>query len=498
MISDEGRQGQLGGVVETDTAAGDIPIVVDVDGTLLRTDLLVEAFIRLIMTRPLDAFMLPAWLAGGKANLKRAVADRVSIDTETLPIDNYVADFMRAEAARGRKVFLASASDRRWIEPLSKHLGFIDGVFATDCGVNLSGSHKRDALVRAFGEGGFDYIGNSPVDRHVWDAARQGYAIRSGFSNPANYSKVGGLPVETLLERRYTIKIILKLFRLSHWAKNLLLFVPLILGGTICDTVAITKTCFAFVAFGLLASATYTINDIIDTPSDRRHATKRHRPLANGSLSLSFGIVLAALGLGSGLVISFFLGLPVFLGLFGYVVLTIAYSLRLKRVPIVDVALLGCLYTWRLFVGVLASGVVLSAWLMVFSFAFFLSLSLAKRYTEITRMINEGRSALAGRGYRTIDAAFVMSMGVAAGVSSILIFVLYLTEGAFRRANFSTPEALWACPVILLLWLSRIWMLCGRGELHDDPVEFAITDRKSLILGMISCAAVLIAILGDG
>ena len=274
----------------------------------------------------------------------------------------------------------------------------------------------------------------------------------------------------------------------------MLLFVPLILGGATGDTVAVTTTVLTFVAFGLLASATYIINDIIDAPIDRRHAIKRHRPLASGSLSLSFGIVLAVLGLASGLGISYFLRLPVFLGLFGYVVLTLAYSLRLKRVPIVDVALLGCLYTWRLFVGVLASEVLLSAWLMVFSFAFFLSLSLAKRQTEIMRMIKEGKSALAGRGYRTIDATFVMIMGVATGVSSILIFVIYMTERAFSRANFSTPEALWVCPVILLLWLSQIWMLCCRGELHDDPVEFAISDRKSLILGIISAAAVLIAI----
>jgi 4-hydroxybenzoate polyprenyltransferase len=158
--------------------------------------------------------------------------------------------------------------------------------------------------------------------------------------------------------------------------------------------------------------------------------------------------------------------------------------------PVADVSLLAGLYTWRLFLGVLVSGVALSPWLMVFSFAFFLSLSMAKRYSEIISARDIGDAKLPGRGYRKVDAPFVMAMGIAAAVSSILIFVLYLIEGAFRAAFFTTPQLLWACPVVLLLWLCRIWLICGRGELDDDPVEFAIRDRKSLVLGGIAVVVV--------
>ena len=287
-----------------------------------------------------------------------------------------------------------------------------------------------------------------------------------------------------------------KALRLHQWAKNLLIFIPLVLGGASGNPILLMKSVLCFLAFGVVASSTYVINDMLDLENDRRHPKKQHRPLASGRIAIPAAFWLVILGLGIGLSIGAFLGFLVLLALLGYLTATLAYSLVLKRKPIVDVVLLAGLYTWRLFVGVLVANVILSPWLMVFSFAFFLSLSLTKRHSEINDMLVKGVTALPGRGYQSSDGPFVLSMGVAAGVSSILIFVLYLIEGAFHAAYFKQPEVLWVCPVILLLWLCRVWLLSARGLLHEDPVVFAVIDKKSLLLGGIAALAVLAAILG--
>ena len=476
-------------------AHGEPPLVVDVDGTLLRTDLLVESFIRLLMVRPLDALKAPYWLSVGKSNLKAQIADRVSVDIETLPLEPTVLSLVQREQTRGRRVILASASERRYVEALAARIGLTEPVFATDQGCNLSGSRKRDALVAVFGEGGFDYIGDSRTDRPVWQAARRSYVMRSAFGDPTRGLASGGRAPEMVTRSRTTPKTLASALRIHQWVKNLLVFVPLVLGGAIGDSGAVLKALLCFVAICVLASSTYLINDLFDVANDRRHPSKRYRPLASGGLHPVPAVGLALSGTLIGLGIGASISWSVLFGLAGYLALTLAYSLRLKRVPIVDAVTLGGLYTWRLFVGVLAAGVTFSAWLMVFSFAFFLSLALAKRHAEITNMITANRTALAGRGYRTCDAPFVMNMGVAAGVSSILIFILYLIEGAFRAAYFTAPTVLWVCPAILLLWISRVWMLAGRGDLHEDPVEFAIKDPKSSILAAIAAAAVLMAML---
>ena len=474
-------------------AHGEPPLVVDVDGTLLRTDLLVESFIRLLMVRPFDALKAPYWLSVGKSNLKAQIADRVCVDIETLPLEPTVFSLVQREQARGRRVILASASERRYVEALAARIGLTEPVFATDQGCNLSGPRKRDALVAAFGEGGFDYIGDSRTDRPVWQAARRSYVMRSAFGDPTR--GLGDRAPEMVARSRTTPRTVASALRIHQWVKNLLVFVPLIFGGAIADSGAVLKALLCFVAFCALASSTYLINDLLDVANDRRHPSKRHRPLASGGLHPVPAVGLALLGTLIGLGIGAAISWSVLFGLAGYLALTLAFSLRLKRVPIVDAVTLGGFYTWRLFVGVLAAGVTLSAWLMVFSLAFFLSLALAKRHAEITKMITTNRTELAGRGYRTCDAPFVMNMGIAAGMSSILIFILYLIDGAFRAAYFTAPTVLWVCPVILLLWISRVWMLAGRGELHEDPVEFAIKDPKSSILAAIAAAAVLMAML---
>lgn len=490
--ADGGHFSSYVGQSEDGPALNEPPLVVDVDGTLLRTDLLAESCIKLLIERPLDAFKLPVWLFAGKARLKREIASRVDIDVDLLPVDEEVLYFLKAEHRRGRKIYLASASHHRYVEALAARIAICEGVFATANDINLGGTKKADVLVRAFGEKGFDYIGNSRADVPIFRAARNGYLVRTGLWNisprPADEPKI-------LAQRSIGLRSLIKAMRPYQWSKNLLLFVPPLLGGAIGDPVAVVKVLGSFAALSLFASCTYLLNDSLDLASDRKHPVKRKRALTNGDVPLSVGAGLAAVCLGVGIAIGSAVGLSVLMTLLGYLALTIAYSVYLKRIPIVDAATLGGLYTWRIFVGIIATGVLLSAWLLVFSFAFFFSLALTKRYAEITAYAKpDDGTKIPGRGYRPIDGPFVMSMGIASGIASILIFVLYLIEGAFRAAYFTSPQVLWIFPIVILLWLCRMWMLCTRGVLKEDPVEFAITDRKSLILGGILVVALVAAL----
>jgi 4-hydroxybenzoate polyprenyltransferase len=481
---------------EAELNASDIPLVVEVDGTLLRTNTLLESAISLLSTQPLEALKVPLWLYSGKAHLRSEIADRIAINVQLLPMDSTVLEFMRSEKLRGRRVFLVSASDRRFVAAIAARIGFVDGVFAGDRTTDLSIAVKRNLLVQSFGERRFDYIGNSQRDRLILSVARRGYVVCNGVFEQFRLSQSQTRGLEVLVKRPVQLRDIGKSLRLHQWAKNLLLFVPLVLGGASGNPVLVMKSFVCFLAFGVIASSTYLINDMLDLTNDRQHPNKQQRPLASGQITIQIACGLVLLGLGIGLSIGAFLGLAVFLALLGYLAATLAYSLVLKSKPILDVVLLAGLYTWRLFVGVLVANVLLSPWLMVFSFAFFLSLSLTKRHVEINGMLERGVTILPGRGYQPLDGAFVLSMGVASGVSSILIFVLYLIEGAFHAAYFHRPEMLWICPVVLLLWLCRIWLLSARGLLHEDPVVFAVIDRKSLLLGGIGALGVLAAILG--
>lgn len=476
-------------VPKEDCHSCDIPLVVDIDGTLLKTDLLFESIAAMLIQQPLAALRVPSWIYLGRAHLKARLADGVALDLDHMPLDPEVMAFVTTEKESGRRIFLASASDTRFIEALARRIGAESRVFASDGIRNLKAGEMRNALVAAFGERGFDYIGNSRDDRPIWESARKVYVAQLGRRNPTHEAH------EVISRRRGKLAAAVSSLRLHQWAKNLLLFAPLVLGGAVGNLTAVITTVLAFLAFGILASASYLLNDIVDVGSDRKHSKKRRRALASGDLLLTEGAFLAFGGCAIGLLIGASIGLGVFLALLGYLVLTLAYSLWLKRVPILDAVMLASLYTWRLLTGIITAGVMLSPWLLVFSFAFFLSLSLVKRIAEIgSASLTNGRF-IPGRGYQVADGPFVMCLGVAAGMSSVLIFVLYLIDGAFRAAHFNSPQLLWGCPVVLLLWLCRVWLLASRGELSEDPVAFAVRDRVSLCLGAVGAIQVTLAIL---
>jgi 4-hydroxybenzoate polyprenyltransferase len=283
---------------------------------------------------------------------------------------------------------------------------------------------------------------------------------------------------------------------LPQWAKNALVFVPLILGGQAANPAAWAAAVLGFVALGLVASATYLLNDLWDLADDRRHWTKRNRPLASGRLPIPLALALIPVGLLIGLSLAALAGRPALAVTLGYLALTLAYSFRLKREPVVDAVTLGGLFTLRLGLGIALAAVRLSPWLLVFAMFLFTSLALAKRHVELGRLARHGRNHACGRGYRADDGPVVLGMGLASAFVAVAVMVLYLIHEAFGQGFYAAPGWLWTFPLMLTLWIGRIWLLAGRGELDDDPVIFALRDRTSLAYGGCMLAAFAAAAFG--
>ncbi|WIY53944.1 UbiA family prenyltransferase [Devosia sp. YIM 151766] len=460
------------------------PLVLDVDGALLRTDLLHESAIAYVKINPLGLIFLVWWLIQGKAVLKRKLAERVRLDIEHLPINTELEAYARLAHDNGRTICLATAADELLAIKLAQRFDFISFVIASNGRRNLKGLAKAFALKEQF-PNGFVYAGDSRSDLHVWTAATS-IVLAGANSATSRQARALGKPVEADFPRpRLGLRGWVKALRLHQWAKNVLVFMPLVLGGLFTDLTAWTNAALAFLALGILASATYLVNDIWDIEDDRRHWTKRHRPLASGLMTVKQAVIVTPLAFVVSLALGAMVGPAVVAVLLAYLVLTLCYSFGFKRKPVLDAFTLASLFTLRLILGIAAVGVVASPWLLVFSMFLFTSLSFAKRQTEVLRLMEKKQDTgdkIFGRGYFVADAPFILAMGVSCGMASILIMVLYLTQDALLVDFYGNADWLWAIPAILFLWLSRIWMLCQRGELLDDPVVFAMRDPKSLML----------------
>lgn len=459
------------------------PLVVDLDGTLLRTDLLIETGLVFFRDQP-HRFLAPLqWLARGKACLKHELANAAEIDVAVLPYDESVLGFLAREREEGRKTVLATASHRRLAEQVATHLGLFDDVIATDSERNLSSQTKRDLLVGRFGERGFDYVGNSHDDLPVWGAAREAYVVNASRSVERRARALGNVAA-VIGSPRATLRDWTRALRLHQWLKNLLIFIPLLAAHQYTDWSSILDAALAFLAFGLCASSVYILNDLLDLRDDRHHARKRFRPFAAGRLPIQSGLVafplllIAAFALGAWLLpISFLLGLGC------YYALTLAYSLWLKRRMVVDVITLAALYTLRIIVGAVALAIPLSFWLLAFSMFLFLSLALVKRYAELFHVRAQSANDKArGRGYFAADLPMIASLGAASGYMAVMVLALYVNDAQTAQL-YRHQKIIWlACP-LLLTWISRVWMLAHRGEMNEDPVIFAVRDRLSLSIG---------------
>lgn len=470
---------------------GEIPLVVDLDGTLLRTDLLIETGMAFVRETPLRVFEPLHWLTRGKVALKERLAAKTDIDVALLPYEPAVLDFITAERKRGRRVVLATASHHTLAVRVAAHLGLFDDILASEGTTNLSAHAKRDALVDRFGEHGFDYVGNSRDDLPVWKVARRALVVNASPGIERAARAVGNVACVIRNADRSAAKDWTQALRLHQWIKNLLVFVPLLAAHQAGHLPSLFAAVAAFLCFGLCASSVYILNDLLDLRDDRQHPRKRYRPFAAGRLSLHAGLasfpilILLAFALALWL-----LPLAFAVGLATYYALTLAYSLTLKRRMVIDVMTLAGLYTLRIIVGALATGIPLSFWLLAFSMFLFLSLAMVKRYTELQQARKRGSHGKAkGRGYYPGDLEMIASLGAASGYMAVMVLALYINDTRTAQL-YRHPEVIWiACP-LLLTWISRTWMLAHRGAMHDDPVVFAVSDRASQVIVAL-CALVL-------
>lgn len=467
------------------------PLCVDLDGTLIKTDLLWESVFGLLKLHPLDVLKLPFWLVRGKAFLKEQLAKRVPLQPETLPYNLPFLEFLRSEKARGRPLVLATASNALYAGSISSHLGLFNAVFASDEKLNLSGKNKARQLEKAFGTKGFGYAGNSAADLPILAASCEAILVSPDRSLRSASRRME--IARTFPDSKSFFSAIVREIRVYQWVKNLIVFFPLIAAHRWNQVGDLVHSLWAFGSFSLCASSVYLINDLMDLESDRRHPKKCQRPLAAGDLSLASGTVLTAILLAVWVVSAWALAPSFFSVLFFYFALNLLYTTHLKRMVIIDVVVLACLYTLRVFAGGLATTIPVSHWLMGLCLFFFFSLALVKRHSELTLMSSLERSSTKGRGYHVDDRFMLASLGTASGFISILVFILYIQSDRVQ-ALYSRPEALWWIPPLLVYWMSRVWLLAHRGVLDDDPILFALKDIPSHIVAFICLAIVLYAV----
>jgi 4-hydroxybenzoate polyprenyltransferase/phosphoserine phosphatase len=484
-----------------------LPVLcVDLDGTLVKSDTLHDSALAVARHHPAALLSIPGWLAQGKAALKRHLANTVQLDVTHLPYNRELLLYLEQQRSTGRPIYLATAADADTANRIAAHLGLFTGVLASNGQLNLAGKNKLAAFQSLFGDN-FSYIGNALPDLPLLQHCHEPMVANPTPGLRAALRKSRIIPVHTFDERPAPLKSWLKAIRLHQWAKKVLIFLPLLLAHAWAPGL-LAAAAVAFFSFGLCASATYIVNDLLDLETDRHHPRKRLRPFASGDLSALSGIVVVVLFLAASIALALAVprvitalspdlyllnphGFLVWLGI--YLVTTLAYSLRLKRTVLVDVIVLSGLYTIRIIAGSAATGVPVSTWLASFSIFFFLSLAFVKRFAELENLRERGGVSIGGRGYNIADIEQLRSFGSASGYASVVVLTLYISNldaaQLYRHTN-----RLWLLVPVLLLWISRLWLQASRGQLDEDPVVYAITDRRSLFLGVLVLAIVLSAL----
>jgi 4-hydroxybenzoate polyprenyltransferase len=455
------------------------PLCVDLDGTLVKSDTLLDSFCQLLRQNPFEAWQAPFWLAKGKANLKIEVNRRAPLDASQLPYNASLLTYLHDQHREGRSIYLTTGAEGEIAERVAAHLGIFNGVLASDGVTNLTHSRKLSSLRARFGQ--FDYIGNSRADLPLLTNANEAMV-----ANPTLGLRLAlrlqHIPIaRTFTDQRPTFRTLIRAIRVHQWAKNVLLLAPLALSHKLALG-PIAKVIAAFFCFSFMASANYLVNDMLDIESDRLHPAKRMRPFAAGDLFVSTGVVLALL-----LILASVALLPLlphaFAGWLGvYIVATVAYSFYLKRIAVVDVLLLSGLYTLRLIAGGAATGTWISQWLAGFSTFLFLSLATVKRFSELENLRERGSTTMPGRGYNVADLEQIRSFGTASAYAAIVMFTLYIGRPDVTDL-YRHPVRLWLVAPLLIFWVNRVWLLASRGEMDDDPVVFAMRDPMSLAVG---------------
>lgn len=467
-----------------------IPLVVDLDGTLTPTDTLMESLLQFVKRSPLNVLRLLFWLALGRAELKERLASEVRLNVESLPYRSGLLDYLRNEKASGRRLILATAAHRSIAEAVSAHLGLFDLVLATERQNNLKGRNKLAAIRERIGED-FCYAGDSRADLPVWLAARGAIVVG------ASESLARRVASHVQLERRFDaerrgVSVWARAVRLHQWLKNMLLFVPLLTAFSFLDTERLSATILAFFAFSITASATYIANDLWDLDNDRAHPRKKFRPFASGLVSIPCALAVMAIGLVAGFALAASVS-TTFAGLLlVYLSLTTAYSWALKEYVLLDVLMLSMLYTLRIVAGTVVADLTISSWLLAFSVFTFLSLALVKRCAELRSLEQTGRESARGRDYRVQDLVVLWPLGVGAALAASVVFGMFISAPE-TQARYASPQVLWLAAFGLVYWLGRLWIKTSRGEMHDDPLVYALRDSGSRMTVLSMIAIVLLA-----
>ncbi len=482
-----------GGRSAQDTDDALLPICVDLDGTLIRTDLLLESFVAAVQRRPSVLFLAFWWLLrSGKAVLKQRLAELVDLNPALLPYNQPLLDHLTAQKQAGRELYLTTAANRRLAEAVAEHLGIFDGVLASHEYANLKGPRKLKAIRELLGGDEFLYAGNGREDLAIWRECRGAITVGLSRGTKAAVAREG-IAVTTAFDAGGSRwRALVKAARVYQWSKNVLIFVPLLLAHAL-DAARVIPAVVAFAAFSLCASSLYVVNDLLDLEADRAHPRKRRRPFASGALSIRDGLAFVGIAMAAVVALAVWLP-PAASGLLAvYAGTSLLYSLLLKRVLFLDVLILACLYTLRMLLGAASTHIALSIWTLAFSIFLFLGLALVKRLTELRRAKNQSRKGIARRAYRPVDIAMVRSFASSAFYTAVLVMALYINSADVSKL-YARPEGLWFVCLLLIYWVSRILMVANRGELTDDPIVFAFRDKVSRYVGLLVAVCVAFAV----
>jgi 4-hydroxybenzoate polyprenyltransferase/phosphoserine phosphatase len=465
---------------QEESADVDVPLCVDLDGTLLRTDLLWETLFDFLHHHPRRFPEVLVWLAKGKAHLKKRLAENTSLDVSLLPVNQPLVEWLQGQKSAGRRLILATAADELPARRVAARFGFFDEVLASDGASNLKGRNKAVLLTSKYG-GAFDYAGNAASDWEIWRVCRRIIAVDTPRWMTRRLQHSGRLASISIMPGN-RVAVWSRALRVRQWTKNVLIFVPLIAAHKASDMQRLEPALVCFLAFCLTASATYLFNDLLDLAADRVHPHNKHRPLAAGDLSIAPAAAASVALFAAGITLAALAATRMVTALVVlYALASVAYSLRLKKTALLDVYLLSGFYTLRILAGGIAGNVPLSGWFLSFSVFLFLSLGFAKRAAELHRLAGAASPGVPERGYAATDFQPVMCFGIASAFAASLVLCLYL-QSTEVQALYRHPVLLWALFPICLYWLTRVWLLASRGILREDPVGFAIADRTTWCL----------------
>ncbi len=488
-----------GGVPVSAAAGLAPPLFVDLDGTLIRSNLLWESFAAALRVDPLGCLMALLAIINGRAALKRALARVGPVDPRALPYRRQFVAWLRRQRAQGRRIILATSADRHVAAGVARHLGLFEQVLASDGWLNNKGQNKLAAIRAAADDGPFDYCGNSPGDMPIFLAARQAWVVGASQRTIAVASRRGNAELRfARIRQPHRWQHWRRALRPFHWLKNLLVLAPFFSAFAVTEWSTLAQALLAAVAMSLAASAGYLVNDLLDMQADRQHPRKRRRPFAAGHLTAAEGFTVALVLQSAALAIATWVGWQVVFWLLIYLVGTYAYSVFFKREPIIDVMMLAGLYATRMIVGTHAVNSEPSIWLLAFSVFFFFSLAMMKRCGELVSRHQRGESTTVGRGYLVTDLQMLAPLGIASGVAAVLVLALYV-QSPIVQSRYPIPEALWLALVALLVWISRAWLDTMRGQMDDDPLIYAIRHRRGrLVLVMVIASFSLASLWGLG